>query len=59
MQKINFIPPIVFEISKLKNAAICLAKSIFVFNHAHLNLNNQFITLMNIYLHAKKNLYFQ
>ena len=31
MQKINFIPLIVFEI-KFKNPAIGLAKSIFVFN---------------------------
>ena len=37
MQKINFITPIAFEILKLKNPAIGLAKSIFAFNHAHLN----------------------
>ena len=32
MQKINFIPPIVFEILKFKNPAIWLAKSIFAIN---------------------------
>ena len=32
MQKINFMPPIIFEILKFKNAAIWLAKSVFAFN---------------------------
>ena len=31
MQKINFIPPIVFEILKFKNTAIWLAEGIFAF----------------------------
>ena len=31
MQKINFIPPIVFEILKFKNLAIWLAEGIFAF----------------------------
>ena len=30
--KINFIPPIVFEILKFKNPAIRMAESIFAFN---------------------------
>ena len=32
MQKINFMPPIIFEMLKFKNAAIWLAKSVFAFN---------------------------
>ena len=57
MQKINFITPIVFEISKLKNPAVWLAKSIYAFNHVHLNLNGQFVPLIDIKLHAQNQLY--
>ena len=57
MQKINFITPRVFEISKLKNHAIRLADSIFTFNYAHLKLYDQFVALIDMKLHAKNQLY--
>ena len=57
MQKMNFITPIVFEISKFKNPAIWLAESIFVFNHVHLKLYDQFVALIDMKLHAQNQLY--
>ena len=52
MQKINFITPLAFDILKLKNPAIWLAKSIFAFNHAHLKLHDQCVALIDMKLHA-------
>ena len=57
MQKINFITPIVFEILKLKNPAIWLAKSIFAFDHVHLKLHDQLVALIDMKLHAQNQLY--
>ena len=57
MPKINFITPIVFEILKFKNLAIWFAKSIFVFNHAHLKLHDQIVALIDMKLHAQNQLY--
>ena len=49
--------PIVFEILKLKNAAIWLVESIFAFNYAHLKLHDQFAALIDMKLHAQNQLY--
>ena len=57
MHKINLIIPIVFEILKLKNPAIWLAKSIFAFNYAHLKLHSQLAALIDVKLHAQNQLY--
>ena len=57
MYKINFITLIGFEILKPKNPAIWLAESIFAFNHAHLILHDQFVTLIDVKLHAQNQLY--
>ena len=57
MQKINFTPPIVFEILKLKNPEIWLAESIFAFNDAHPKLQGQFVALVYMKLHAQNQLY--
>ena len=57
MQKIDVIPPIVFEILKFKNPALWLVKSIFAFNHVHLKLNNRFVALIDMRLHAQNQLY--
>ena len=55
-KNINFITPIV-EILQLKNPVIWLAKSIFPFNHAHLQLYDQFVALIDLKLQAKNQLY--
>ena len=39
MQKINFMPPIVFEILKFKNPAIWLAEGIFAFFNSRTRLS--------------------
>ena len=57
MEKINFITPIVFEILKLENLAIWLAKSISAFNHDQLKLHDQSVTLIDMKLHAQNQLY--
>ena len=57
MQKINFITLIVFEILKLKYPVIWLAKIIFAFNHAHLKFHDQFVTLIDMKLHAQNQYY--
>ena len=57
MEKINFITPIVFEILKLENLAIWLAKSISAFNHDQLKLHDQSVALIDMKLHAQNQLY--
>ena len=58
MYKINFIPPLVFEIWKFKNPAIWLVKSIFAFNSKHIfsqtcNFNRIVKVIMVHYLKTK------
>ena len=53
MHKINFIPPLVFEILKFqKSLWACVAMP----DHTQLNLHDQFITLIDMKLHAKNQL---
>ena len=40
-----------------KNPAIWLTESIFAFNHAHLQLHDQFVALIDMKLHAQNQLY--
>ena len=56
-KKTNFITPIVFEILKLENPAIWLAQSIFVFDHGHLKLHDEFKAFIDMKLHAQNQLY--
>ena len=56
MNKINFIPPIVFEILKFKNPAIWLAESILAFFFADMQINRIIKVIIVNDLNAK-NLY--
>ena len=48
--------PVVLEILQLKNPAIN-AESIFAFNHAHDELNDEFAALIDMKLHTQNQLY--
>ena len=55
MHKINFIPPLVFEILKFQKPFwACLGLP----DPIHLKLHHQFVALTDMYLHAKKKINF-
>ena len=54
MHKINFIPPLVFKTLKIKQPPwACLGMP----DHAHLKSHHQSVVLIDMYLHAKNQLY--
>ena len=53
MHQINLISPFVFEIKLWNPLWACLS----MYDNTHLNLHNQFETLIDMKLHAQKQLY--
>ena len=51
MLKISSLPPLVFEISEASLGMPGMP------DHTHLNLHNEFMTLINMKLHAQNQLY--